>query len=362
MARFLRKTPSTAGQVRRRRAMKWSFILILAGAVALPMYGYLLAGVEAAQAVTKQDANPRANFWRAVREGTEGVTTESGPYTTNALIQNGGQNWRELRNGPVSTFAPWVLAVILLAIGTYHILVGPSRLRENRSGKTVERWTMQERVLHWYVAALFIILAISGLSLLFGRAVLIPLFGLKGFSVYADFAKILHNYLGPFFVVGVLLEIVAWIRFNLPTAADVEWMRSAGGMFNKSVHPHAGRFNAGEKAWFWVISTVGIAVCITGLIMDFPNFNQSREAMQVSNIVHAALATIWIAVSFGHMYLGTVGVEGALEGMTTGRVSVEWAKQHHDLWYDELHARGGAETEGGSASGREGRTPRGSPG
>jgi formate dehydrogenase subunit gamma len=328
---------------RRRRTFLWSLALILAGAMLFPLGGYVYVASTPAYAQSsapdQQQTNPRANYWRAVRDGTQGYTAASGPYTTDVLIQNGGQNWREVRNGPVSTYTPWILAVMILAIGLHYFIRGPSRLQHRPSGATVERWSLPERVLHWYTATLFILMAITGLSVLFGRAVLVPLLVLDGNAAYAAFAIALHNYLGPFFVVGVLLEIVMWFRFNVPNQTDVEWFKQGGGLVGHR-HPSAGRTNGGEKAWYWFIATFGVAVCITGLVLDFPNFGQSREAMQLASIIHAVIAIIWLAIALGHMYIGTLGTEGALEGMTTGYVSVEWAKQHHDLWYEEISRRG----------------------
>ena len=338
------RSPASA-RTRRRRLFLWSLALILAGAIGFPLGGYVYLASKPAYAQSsageQQQTNPRANYWRAVREGTQGYTSASGPYTTNVLIQNGGQNWREVRNGPISTYTPWILAVMILAIGLHYFIRGPSRLEHRPSGATVERWTLPERVLHWYTATLFILMAITGLSLLFGRAILIPWLGLEGFGAYAAFAVALHNYLGPFFIVGVLLEIVAWFRFNIPNQTDVEWFKQGGGVVGNR-HPSAGRMNGGEKGWYWIIATVGVAVCITGLVLDFPNFGQSREAMQLANVIHAVCAMIWLAIALGHMYIGTLGSEGALEGMTTGHVSVEWAKQHHDLWYTEIARQGQA--------------------
>jgi formate dehydrogenase subunit gamma len=365
MARSVQRMSSDGSRARHKRIMIWSFVIMLAGSVMLPLSGYLYVALvpQAAQAAAKQDSNPRANFWRYVREGNQGYTSASGPYTTNVLIQNGGENWRNLRNGPVSNIAPWWLAIVLLAIGGFYLLFGQGKLEHRPSGKTVERWNLNERVLHWYTATLFLILAITGLSLLFGRAALIPVFGLKGYSVVADFTTSLHNYLGPFLIVGVLLEVIAWMKYNVPRQIDWDWIKKWGGLVGKHPHIHAGRMNGGEKVWFWIIATIGVAVCITGLIMDFPNFGQSRETMQLSNLIHSALAVIWLSVAFSHIYIGTIGTEGALEGMTTGRVSVEWAKQHHDLWYEEVRAKGGVEeAEQSSKVGKGAPSPRGSSG
>ncbi|MDH3638909.1 MAG: formate dehydrogenase subunit gamma [Gammaproteobacteria bacterium] len=334
---------------RHAKIMLWSALIILCGATLLPLTGYLYVDIMSAQAADPQQSNPRANYWRAIRQGNTGYTAASGAYTTNVLVQNGGQNWRQIRNGPVATYTPWVLAGFAFLIALFHLVKGPQRIDQPLSGKTVARWSLGERVLHWYTAILFILLSITGLSLLFGRAVLIPWLGLQGFSAWATFAIAVHNYLGPFFVAGVLLELIVWIRFNIPNRTDWAWLRKAGGMFSGE-HLPAGRSNGGEKIWYWVIATVGVAVCVTGLILDFPNFQQSRETMQLSNIIHTIAGVVWVAISLGHIYLGLIGSKGALEGMTKGRVSVEWAKQHHDLWYEEVKHTGEMDTGAGEPS------------
>ncbi|HEX9811934.1 MAG TPA: formate dehydrogenase subunit gamma [Burkholderiales bacterium] len=339
---------------RRRRMMAWTIAAILVGSMVFPLSGYVYVAVSDAYAQQQNAAgassadkqtNPRANYWRAVRQGYDGYTAASGPYTTNVLIQNGGQNWRQLRNGPASGFSAWILAIVVGAIVLFTIVRGRIKLRHAAtSGKTVERWSLNERVLHWYVAVLFIVLSITGLSMLFGREVLIPLLGYAGFGVFANVAIALHNYLGPFFVIGVLLEIIIWFRDMLPEATDWEWLRRGGGFFSKNAsHPSAGRVNAGEKyLTYWLgLVLMGGAVSVTGIMMDFPIFSQVRETMQVSNLIHGIAGIIWISLTLGHIYLGAWSVEGALSGVTNGRVSSEWAREHHDLWYE----REGRKTE-----------------
>lgn len=345
---------------RHKRIMLWSLLIIAVGAMVLPLSGYLYVSIVPAQAATEQGVNPHANFWRAVREGDRGDTVASGPYTTNRLINNGGQNYREIRNGPISSIGPWVLAGVAGLILLYFVIHGKTRVEAPASGRMVERWGGGERLVHWYVAILFIILAITGLSLLFGRAVLIPVLGLPGFAAYAQFAKDVHNYAGPLFIVGVVLMVIAWIRYNTFKSYDWEWMRRFGGMFKRGVHPPAGRANAGEKLWFWFVAIVGLlGVCISGLVLDFPIFGQSRDVMEIAAIVHAILALLWIAVSLGHIYLGSIGIEGAFKGMAGGQVSEEWMKQHHNMWWEHLQSGGeqreesrreGGETRPGQAT------------
>lgn len=344
-------TTSTQPNKRARRAhgraILWSLVAILVGAMLAPLSGYVYVAMvddavaadvnEEAQARSWQDTNPRAETWRDAREGTGGYTSASGPYVTNNFMQNGGENWRNLRNGPVAGIVPWIMALSLLAIGGFHAIHGPNRL-EQRSGRKILRWQTWERVLHWFTAISFILLAITGLSLLFGRAVLIPLFGHAGFSVWADVSKVVHNFIGPVFTAAVLVMIIAWVRHNIPNKTDLEWFRKGGGM--GAEHASAGRMNGGEKLWFWFIVIAGGAVCITGLILDFPGLGQDRGTVQVANLIHAVVGMFWIALAFGHIYIGTAGTEGAFEGMATGYVDEQWAKEHHDLWLEELKREG----------------------
>lgn len=341
---------------RYKRIFPWTIALILLGAMVLPLGSYVYTGIQSAQAQAVEDSNPRANYWRAVRGGDQGYTSVQGDET-GVLMQNGGQNWRQLRNGPIATIGGWGLFVIVLAIALFFGLKGPVPLDNGRSGETVARWSAANRVLHWYTAILFIILAITGLSLLFGRAVLIPLLGPEGFAAWADISKGLHNYLGPAFSLGVLLILIFWARYNLPEKGDWEWLTQGGGLIGKGKHPPAGHINAGEKILtYGAMLTVGVAVVVTGFILDFPNYGQSRELMQTASIIHAITSVIWIGLMLGHIYLGSVGVEGALDGMSNGRVDENWAKQHHSLWYEEARKEGtqaSVASDAGAATGGE---------
>jgi formate dehydrogenase subunit gamma len=353
---------NTATAARRRRHLRimiWSLFIVLAGTVLLPLgaYVYVALGdtpVEAAQASNDNTGvNPLSNYWRAVRKGDKGYTSESGLSTTDNLIQSRGEEWRQLRNGYVTLGVTVVTGGVLLLIVFYHIVKGPRRLEHPLSGRMLPRWSGGERLLHWYTATLFIVMAITGFSLLFGRAVLIPWLGLEGFSVYANVAKQVHNFAGPLFLVGVAIEVITWVRFNTFRSYDFTWLKTLGGMFGKDVHPPAGRSNGGEKVWFWFIATFGLlGVGISGLVLDFPNFGQSRETMQLANLIHGALAGLWLAIAFGHIYLATIGVPGSLRGMTRGKVSEEWMKEHHNLWYEHLKSGGADEQTAGPRASR----------
>ncbi len=332
---------------RRRRSMLWSLALILVLSIALPL-GYALAqsGGQGVQQQQQQRfgqdraTNPRSDMWRDVREGQGGFTTQTGPYVTNTLISNVGETWRQFRMGPLITYGGYLLIGALVLVVLVFTLVGRIKLAHGRAGMTIERWKPFERYLHWFTATTFVILAITGLSLLFGRTVLIPVMGHQAFAAWADIGKTVHNYVGPAFSIAVLLMIVMWVKHNMPKAVDLKWFAAGGGIFGKS-HPSAGKFNGGEKVWFWVgIVVFGTAVGVSGLLLNFPLFGQTRADMALYQAIHAITSLLWIGFFFGHAYIGTLGTEGALEGMTTGRVDVNWAKQHHDLWYEEEIAKG----------------------
>ncbi len=322
--------------VRGCRRPVWFGLALLLMAASL---GILLpSGNAMAQAEASSWNNPRADFWKAVRGGVEGTTTVHGPGA-NVLIQNGGQNWRLLREGPVMYYGSWILLGALVLLVVVFVALGKSRLEGGREHRTVLRWSGLDRFLHWYTAILFIILALTGLSLLFGRSTLIPLIGKDAFAAYAGLAKSTHNYLGPLFAIGLILELLKWFRRNLPTGVDLVWLLRLGGLLGRG-HAPAGRMNGGEKGWFWLLLVGGLALIASGLVLDFPILGQTRADMQLAELVHVVCALVLTAVALGHIYIGTIGTEGALDGMVTGRVDTRWAKQHHGLWYQELMAQG----------------------
>ncbi|MGI9335650.1 MAG: formate dehydrogenase subunit gamma [Gammaproteobacteria bacterium] len=329
--------------IRYRRITLWSLVLIVAASVALPMGAHFAGALPDAEAQAVQDTNPRSNYWRAVRQGIGGYSAVQG-NEANILIHNGGQNYRQIRNAIVIEYGPWVIVVVAAAILLFFLVRGRVKLEGGRSGVKVKRWNVFERYLHWFVAATFVALSITGLSLLLGRTLLIPIMTPAGFAAWAGVAKDIHNFVGPAFSIGVALMFLLWIWNNLPARGDLTWFLTGGGMVGKK-HPHAGRMNAGEKLWFWFVVIGGGAVIATGLILDFPNVEWlpgTRSDAQLSQLIHGAASIAWIAFWVGHAYIGTLGSEGSLEAMTTGYVDTNWAKQHHDLWFDKVKDKPGA--------------------
>jgi formate dehydrogenase subunit gamma len=203
----------------------------------------------------------------------------------------------------------------------------------------VFRFSDYERVLHWVLAIVFIFLAVTGLTLLFGRTLLIPLLGHEFFSILASASKEGHNLFGPVFQVALLLMLFSFVKRNIYARGDMTWLLKGGGMIGKS-HASGGFFNMGEKSWYWLVILIGLVISVSGFILVTPNFGQGRIVMELSHVVHASAAIILIAVSFGHIYLATAGTEGTNEGMKTGYVDIKWAEAHHDRWAKQCHEAG----------------------
>ena len=259
---------------------------------------------------------------------------------TNRLIQGNGREWRAFRNGPLTRYGGWLFAFAFLVLLAFYLWRGPIKVHGTPSGRLIERFNAVERVTHWTVAICFTLLALSGIVILWGKHIILPWLGYSGFSGLTVFSKNLHNFIGPLFIFSIVVLALLFVKDNLPRSYDVDWMKRLGGMFSKTGEEvPSGRFNAGEKVVFWAgLVGLGAVVSVTGLILDFPNWNQAREAMQQANVIHAIAAVFFIAMIMGHAYLGTIGMQGAYRAMRDGYVDETWAREHHLLWYEEIKA------------------------
>ena len=343
-------TPTTDRKGGRVRRTVLGLVVAALTIMMLPMTGYLVTGVSQAQDAgqqASQDANPRSEYWREVRDGTVGTSTVTG-QEANVLIQNGGQNWRQLRNDVIAVIGAWAIVGIILALATYHLLTGGNKLEKPLSGELVDRWSFADRLIHWYVAVLFIVLAITGLSLLWGRTVLIPVMGPEGFAAWANVAKPLHDYLALFFTAGLVVMLAKWMKHNFFASYDLNWIVKGGGYLGGG-HPKAGFCNAGEKMYYWTLFFMGGLMVLSGVVLLFPNYGLDREAMQLANLLHGFSSLFVIGFVCLHIYLATFGSPGAFTAMTSGKVDATWAHQHHSVWYDEVKAAEGRTSTGGGA-------------
>ncbi|APV52440.1 formate dehydrogenase subunit gamma [Betaproteobacteria bacterium GR16-43] len=255
---------------------------------------------------------------------------------TNVLIQGTGHEWRKFRNGPETFYGGILLLLPFAALLGFYLLRGPIKVHDPLTGRTIERFNGVERTTHWTMAISFVVLAFSGIVILFGKHIILPWLGHSAFSTVTIFSKTLHNFVGPLFIFALVIFIILFAKDNIPKAHDWQWIPKFGGMISGE-HVPSGKFNAGEKALFWsLVAGLCVILSITGLILDFPNWNQSREAMQVANVVHGVCAIFAMAMACFHIYLGTIGMEGAYKAMKTGVVDETWAKEHHEIWYQEV--------------------------
>jgi len=260
---------------------------------------------------------------------------------SSVLIQPEGREWQAFRDVTLRWIGGVVILGMLAVLIIFYLIRGMVRLESGRSGRTIVRFTSFERFVHWMTATCFIVLAISGLNITFGRPLLLPLIGHEAFSEWSQWAKYAHNYLSFPFTIGVVLIFLMWIAGNIPNKVDVDWVKRGGGIVGHD-HPPAFRFNAGQKAIYWIVVIGGGLVAATGYVLMFPFYLSGIEGMQLAQVVHSVVAMLFMAVMLAHIYIGTIGMEGAFEAMGSGTVDVNWAQEHHKLWLEEQNERAGA--------------------
>jgi formate dehydrogenase subunit gamma len=272
--------------------------------------------------------------------------------------------WLQFRKGPLAQWGGYLLLGMLAILALFYALRGKIRLDGEPAGKTILRFSAVERFAHWLLAGSFILLGVTGLLTLFGRVAIIPLLGKDAFSTAAVAGKWLHNNVAWAFMVGLVLVTVFWIAHNIPNRHDLKWLSVGGGLFSKGVHPPAKKFNAGQKIIFWAVLVLGVSISVSGLSLlfpfDLPLFSATfiklnalglpqlfgfgelptvlgpQQEMQLAQLWHGIVAFLFMAIILAHIYLGSIGMEGAFDAMGSGEVDVQWAKEHHGLWYDEM--------------------------
>jgi formate dehydrogenase subunit gamma len=256
------------------------------------------------------------------------------------LIHPAGRDWRQFHEVTLRWIGAIAILGMLIILVAFYLIRGQVKLESGYSGRRLVRFTAFERFVHWMTATCFIILALSGLNITFGKPLLLPLLGETAFASWSQWAKYAHNYLSVPFAIGVFCIFLMWIGGNIPNRVDVEWLKRGGGIVGHD-HPPAYRFNAGQKMIYWVVVIGGTAVAISGYLLMFPFYATDIQGMQLAQTVHAIIAVLFVAAMLGHIYIGTIGMEGAFEAMGEGTVDVNWAREHHALWLEQERARTG---------------------
>ena len=297
-----------------------------------------------------------ADLWRFVRNGNTGSTQMKDELAA-VMIQSEGDNWRAIRNGPVSLYGGLGLLGIIGLLFAFYMYRGKIKVETGLAGQTILRFAAIDRFAHWLMAGSFVLLSLTGLNLLYGKYVLLPILGPETFTAITIGGKYIHNYLAFAFMLGLILAFVLWVRHNIPTKIDWEWLKMGGGIFKAGMHPPAKKFNAGQKMIFWITMIGGLSVSMSGIALMFPfQTTMFADTFALLNAIGLGLPTdltalqeqqynqVWHGiVSLGlmimiiaHIYIGSVGMEGAIDAMNTGEVDRNWAKEHHNLWVKEM--------------------------
>jgi len=275
-----------------------------------------------------------------------GTIPDTKSYT---LEQPAGRDWRHFHEVTLRWVGAIAILGMLALLVVFYLARGMVRIESGRSGRTIVRFNAVERSVHWMTAVCFVILALSGLNITFGRPLLLPLMSPQAFTTFSEWAKYAHNYLSFPFTLGVVLIFLMWLGGNIPNRIDIEWLKRGGGMVGHD-HPPAHRFNAGQKMIYWIVVLGGGAAAVSGYVLIFPFYGTTVTTMQQAEIIHSIVAMLFIAAMLGHIYIGTVGMEGAFEAMGSGTVDLNWAKEHHAFWLEEMGTRDKAAPSGAQPS------------
>jgi formate dehydrogenase subunit gamma len=306
---------------------------------------FVLAHPAAAQLSFKPTAESvkEDQLLNALKEGDKISGRISIPDVNAAnLIQPAGRDWRDFQRSKLPIIGGVIIIGMFAALLIFLMVRGRIRIYHGFSGTKIVRFVSFERFTHWLTASCFIVLALSGLNISFGRALILPLFGPEAFSTLSTYAKFCHNYLAFPFMLGLVIMFLIWIKDNIPGKLDIEWFKQGGGILTEGKHPPAKKFNAGQKGIFWTVILGGALMSVSGWFLLFPYLEGNVTAQQFWSVIHAVLAMLLIAAIMAHIYIGTIGMEGAFDAMGTGEVDLNWAKEHHSLWVEEAQAKGQA--------------------
>ena len=317
------------------------------------------------------------DLWRALRFNEADITVSAGGDVAKVLVQDGGMTWYQFRSGPLATYGGGLLLATIGALVLFYLLRGRIRIDEPKTGRTVTRFKFIERFAHWMLAGSFILLGLTGLFVKYGRDYIAPVLGKEFNATLLVGSKFIHNNLAWAFMLSLVMIFVMWVWHNIPNRTDITWFAQAGGIIGKK-HPPAKKFNAGQKIIFWSVILLGGSISVSGLSLLFPfelplfaktfavlndlgvpgllgmgplpTVLAPQEEMQLAQAWHAIVSFVLMAIIIAHIYIGSIGMEGAYDAMGSGEVDEAWAHQHHSLWLDELKAKEKAAPASGKAT------------
>ncbi len=330
----------------------------------------LIGDPDSAAAMTEQlgtlGGSSDPELWRALRFNSADITVSAGGDVAKVLVQDGGMAWYKFRSGPLSFYGGWLLLGTLIALAAFYLLRGKIMIDEDMTGRTVTRFKFIERLAHWTLAGSFILLGFTGLFVKYGREFIAPYLGAEFNALLLQGSKFVHNNVSWAFMLALVTIFVMWVWHNIPNRTDLTWLAQAGGIVGKK-HPPAKKFNAGQKIIFWSCIVLGGSISVSGLSLlfpfelplfaktfavmndmglpglvgmsDLPTVLAPQEEMALAQAWHAIVSFVLMAIIIAHIYIGSIGMQGAFDAMGTGEVDEAWAHQHHSIWLDEVKAK-----------------------
>src|ERR1700716_1345791 len=273
---------------------------------------FVLAHPAAAQLSFKPTAEAvhEDQLLNALKEGDKitGRITIPDPMAS-SLIQPAGRDWRDFQRHKLPIIGGIAIIGMVVLLAIFLMVRGRIRVEHGFSGRKILRFATFERFTHWLTASCFIVLALSGLNISFGRVLILPLFGAEAFATMSTYAKLAHDYLAFPFMLGLVIMFLIWIKDNIPGKLDLQWIKQGGGMLKNGEHPPARRFNAGQKGIFWIVILGGSLMSLSGWFLLFPYLPGNVTALQFWTVIHAGIAMLFIAVMMAHIYIGSICME-----------------------------------------------------
>lgn len=316
-----------------------------------------IIGINLAPAVQAQQVNPTAESVTedALFDALQADQMVEGRVSipdglSSGLIKPGNKSWASTHTGLVRTLSIAAIVGAIVVLALFYMIRGKIMIDGKMSGIRILRFTAVERFAHWLMAGSFIVLALTGLNLVVGRTLILPWLGEGAFSTITTWGKVGHNYVGWAFMLGLTLSFLVWVSHNIPNKVDAQWLAKGGGLLKKGVHPPAKKFNAGQKVIFWSTTLGGAALSFTGVMMLFPMLAGTQADWQLYQLIHGIVAAGLSFIIIAHIYIGSVGMEGAFDAMGSGEVDLNWAKEHHSLWVEEVHGKAKATAPSGKGT------------
>jgi len=197
--------------------------------------------------------------------------------------------------------------------------------------RLLNRFTYAERLIHWVVGISFVILLLTGFAFSYPS-----LFWLTTLAGGGGAARLLHPWVGVIFSSGMVFMLAFWVRDMFLDREDWRWLgavRDYAARRHDKVPP-AGKYNAGQKAFFWLQGALAIVFVVTGMLLWIPDWF-SASVLSLSRLFHYASALAGGLLLVVHVYLGTVAYPGTARGMIDGKVTRSWAAFHHPRWYED---------------------------